>query len=153
MCWTLNHQNIIEMAQGHISLSRPRSSSPIAPLFHRRCTPRGNCTVVRGGNIAATVDNHQQHDLGPNLVTRSLGRSRRSWAREQSEKDWRRPREFFAGVGGPPLTVSGALCGALWGTYMSIAFPLLRASCGAPQIRAWYTGWLWETFRPWRHRR
>jgi hypothetical protein len=21
MCWTLNHQNIIEMAQGHISLS------------------------------------------------------------------------------------------------------------------------------------
>jgi hypothetical protein len=23
MCWTLNHQNIIEMAQGHISLSIP----------------------------------------------------------------------------------------------------------------------------------
>jgi hypothetical protein len=22
MCWTLNHQNIIEMAQGHISLSK-----------------------------------------------------------------------------------------------------------------------------------
>jgi hypothetical protein len=21
MCWTLNHQNIVEMAQGHISLS------------------------------------------------------------------------------------------------------------------------------------
>jgi hypothetical protein len=21
MCWTLNHQNILEMAQGHISLS------------------------------------------------------------------------------------------------------------------------------------
>jgi hypothetical protein len=24
MCWTLNHQNIIEMAQGHISLSVAR---------------------------------------------------------------------------------------------------------------------------------
>jgi hypothetical protein len=23
MCWALNHQNIIEMAQGHISLSLP----------------------------------------------------------------------------------------------------------------------------------
>jgi hypothetical protein len=22
MCWTLNHQNMIEMAQGHISLSK-----------------------------------------------------------------------------------------------------------------------------------
>jgi hypothetical protein len=27
MCWTLNHQNIIEMAQGHISLSLAREES------------------------------------------------------------------------------------------------------------------------------
>jgi hypothetical protein len=24
MCWTLNHQNIVEMAQGHISLSKTK---------------------------------------------------------------------------------------------------------------------------------
>jgi hypothetical protein len=29
MCWASNHQNIIEMAQGHISLSAPS----IRPLF------------------------------------------------------------------------------------------------------------------------
>jgi hypothetical protein len=33
MCWTLNHQNIIEMAQGHISLS-------LLPLnAHTQITP------------------------------------------------------------------------------------------------------------------
>jgi hypothetical protein len=30
MCWTLNHQNTLEMAQGHISLS-------ISPLFGDLC--------------------------------------------------------------------------------------------------------------------
>jgi hypothetical protein len=30
MCWTLNHQNILEMAQGHISLL-------ISPLFGDLC--------------------------------------------------------------------------------------------------------------------
>jgi hypothetical protein len=29
MCWALNHQNIIEIAQGHISLSHPQSLSLI----------------------------------------------------------------------------------------------------------------------------
>jgi hypothetical protein len=30
MCWTLNHQNIIEMAQGHISLSTRSSTTRIS---------------------------------------------------------------------------------------------------------------------------
>jgi hypothetical protein len=32
MCWTLNHQNIIEMAQGHICLSVGRVGRPRALL-------------------------------------------------------------------------------------------------------------------------
>jgi hypothetical protein len=36
MCWTLNHQNIIEMAQGHISLS----ISPFLVIYAN--TPKSN---------------------------------------------------------------------------------------------------------------
>jgi hypothetical protein len=33
MCWALNHQNILEMAQGHISLSRvPEEQLPMEDL-------------------------------------------------------------------------------------------------------------------------
>jgi hypothetical protein len=36
MCWTLNHQNIIEMAQGHISLSPSFSNNqPVNRIPHR----------------------------------------------------------------------------------------------------------------------
>jgi hypothetical protein len=34
MCWTLNHQNILEMAQGHISLSLAQLSRLLAALLH-----------------------------------------------------------------------------------------------------------------------
>jgi hypothetical protein len=33
MCWALNHQNTLEMAQGHISLS-----GPYTVLVHRTCS-------------------------------------------------------------------------------------------------------------------
>jgi hypothetical protein len=32
MCWTLNHQNILEMAQGHISLSIIKCDNPKAKM-------------------------------------------------------------------------------------------------------------------------
>jgi hypothetical protein len=35
MCWTLNHQNIIEMAQGHISLSISLAVPTTRPEFPR----------------------------------------------------------------------------------------------------------------------
>jgi hypothetical protein len=35
VCWALNHQNLIEMAQGHISLS----TSPIS-ILSRRAQPK-----------------------------------------------------------------------------------------------------------------
>jgi hypothetical protein len=92
-----------------LSPSRAPLPLPLYPTGQLRRRARGG-----GGDITATADNHQQHDLGPNLVTWSLGRSRRSWAREQSEKDWWRPREFFAGVGGsrsPCPGLSVAHCG------------------------------------------
>jgi hypothetical protein len=31
MCWTLNHQNILEMALGHISLSAAPAYSSVVP--------------------------------------------------------------------------------------------------------------------------
>jgi hypothetical protein len=36
MCWTLNHQNILEMAQRHISLSVSASRKPQGLLFTQR---------------------------------------------------------------------------------------------------------------------
>jgi hypothetical protein len=34
MCWTLNHQNILEMAQGHISLLESRSKETTKTIRH-----------------------------------------------------------------------------------------------------------------------
>jgi hypothetical protein len=41
MCWTLNHQNIIEMAQGHISLS----ISPFLVIYAN--TTKSNATPIQ----------------------------------------------------------------------------------------------------------
>jgi hypothetical protein len=40
MCWTLNHQNIIEMAQGHISLSRTHMQEQIIATQARDANTR-----------------------------------------------------------------------------------------------------------------
>jgi hypothetical protein len=61
MCWTLNHQNIIEMAQGHISLSllhvvvtclvkgctQPLSSDPKIKFGCHICLPYNLISFVR----------------------------------------------------------------------------------------------------------
>jgi hypothetical protein len=39
MCWALNHQNILEMVQGHISLSNMKGKRKI----------KGNVITERGG--------------------------------------------------------------------------------------------------------
>jgi hypothetical protein len=49
MCWTLNHQNILEMAQGHISLSA------IAALFN--ATGDNTCFLPE-------MDGNQFHQQG-----------------------------------------------------------------------------------------
>jgi hypothetical protein len=42
MCWALNHQNILEMAQGHISLSGTQVSANWASSDFRRTREEGN---------------------------------------------------------------------------------------------------------------
>jgi hypothetical protein len=36
MCWALNHQNIIEIVQGHISLSVPRPEEKILVVWNEK---------------------------------------------------------------------------------------------------------------------
>jgi hypothetical protein len=61
-----------------LSPSRAPLPQPLYPTGQLRCRARGN--------ISASVNNHQQHDSGPNLVTRSLGQSRRSWRKRTIRK-------------------------------------------------------------------
>jgi hypothetical protein len=50
MCWALNHQNIVEMAQRHISLSAPHTAanprSPHVPTCHRQPHSHGHTHSV-----------------------------------------------------------------------------------------------------------
>jgi hypothetical protein len=39
VCWALNHQNLIEMAQGHISLSASHNNQVIAPSAPKMVLP------------------------------------------------------------------------------------------------------------------
>jgi hypothetical protein len=47
MCWTLNHQNMLEMAQGHISLSESR----MFPQFESN--PTGTRVIARRTSVSA----------------------------------------------------------------------------------------------------
>jgi hypothetical protein len=57
MCWTLNHQNILEMAQGHISLSNVKYNIVRHQCQYTICSraslhvqmKRENHTVVEDG--------------------------------------------------------------------------------------------------------
>jgi hypothetical protein len=48
MCWTLNHQNIIEMAQRHISLSK------------RRTMIKGEMPMIKTRKMIRVQDRHTQ---------------------------------------------------------------------------------------------
>jgi hypothetical protein len=51
MCWTLNHQNTLEMAQGHISLSITPATEAAAAT---EATP-GEATIAGAMNLESTL--------------------------------------------------------------------------------------------------
>jgi hypothetical protein len=58
MCWTLNHQNIIEMAQGHISLS-------LGPLGCRLDMSRLDASILKKELVTWPLGGSLDWDLEP----------------------------------------------------------------------------------------
>jgi hypothetical protein len=64
MCWTLNHQNIIEMAQGHISLS----ISPFLVIYANTSKSNQNKCNVNANEDQIVFDSnlaYLDHSLPP----------------------------------------------------------------------------------------
>jgi hypothetical protein len=59
MCWALNHQNIIEIAQGHISLS----ISPFLVIYAN--TSKSNTNAIENKIAFAQVLTYLDHSLPP----------------------------------------------------------------------------------------
>jgi hypothetical protein len=54
MCWTLNHQNIIEMAQGHISLS----TGPAAKWWDSYCASHATADTITWAEFSTNFRNY-----------------------------------------------------------------------------------------------
>jgi hypothetical protein len=77
MCWTLNHQNIIEMAQGHISLSlgmshpvlegKPNENHVRARIRNSRTQRLHNWTSSHNAQIIAEISITLLHHDAQNI--------------------------------------------------------------------------------------
>jgi hypothetical protein len=63
MCWALNHQNIIEIAQGHISLS----ISPFLVIYANTSKSKKKCNInaIENNIVLAQVLTYLDHSLPP----------------------------------------------------------------------------------------